>query len=83
MPPDEPDLTTELDDAERIISGEVEKIVTEWGVHWRLPAGSCVYNYGTDETTARGSFADASRTPGVVATLVKRKVIYGAWADAG
>ena len=78
----EPDLMAELDDADRIISGEAEKIVTEWGVHWGMQTGSRVYSYGTDETGARMSAVDAARVPDVTATLVSRKVTYGAWRDA-
>jgi hypothetical protein len=78
---DEPDLMAELDDAERIMTGEVEKIVTEWGVR----QGSDTYTLGeygpAGGQRARCLVADFRRA-GRPATLVSRKVTYGAWQDA-
>jgi hypothetical protein len=73
----DPDLTAELDAAEDIVTGRVEKVETEWGVrrweegreHW----------YGSDAEAERIARAVAldhekSGTPGV---LVRRTVTYG------
>lgn len=70
----------ELDDVDRIISGEVERVVTEWGV--RYDNGEV---HAANEKMARGWYDFQSKTEvgrawGV--TLVKRQVTYGAWQDA-
>ncbi len=72
--PDEPDLTAELDAAEDIVTGRVDKIETEWGVR----QGEHVRTYGTDEHRARMEQKFISRR----STLVRRAVTYGPWEEA-
>jgi hypothetical protein len=73
---EEPDLTRELDEAEEIMSGRAESIVTEWGVRYDdLSGTAAVLGSGPDnERRARHEvrcFPDA--------TLVRRTVTYGPW----
>lgn len=82
----EPDLMAELDDAEQIISGTAERIVTEWGVRWEDDAGwhaTTVGEYGPDgEKRARSLVGALARGFTNDVGVVKRKVTYGAWRDA-
>jgi hypothetical protein len=80
--PAAPDLTRELDEAEAIVTGRAEAIVTQWGS--RDPGG-LVFVYGADavalsEATAR-SAVQGRRRHGSADVLLRRTVTYGPWED--
>lgn len=70
---DEPDLTAELDAAEDMVMGRVDRIETEWG--WREPDGS-VFESNLSEAAARAVVARIDSRP---VTLVRRTVTYTPW----
>lgn len=76
--PDEIDLTAELDEAEDIMTGHVETVVTEWGMR-HDDCLTDVHDYGRDEQAARQSVADHARLNG---RLVRRTVTYSHWEEA-
>jgi hypothetical protein len=78
---DEPDLMRELDEAEEIVTGRLESVVTEWGVRYQCPPGlDQVDSWGSDEADARRGAAGRGygRLGGV---LVRRTVTYGPWEE--
>jgi hypothetical protein len=77
----EPDLTAALDEAEDVVMGRAETVVTEWGIrHADAPDG--VWKYGTDEQRARKERGLVYRAAEGPATLVRRTVTYGPWEAA-
>ena len=78
---DEPDLMAELDDAEAIISGEAEKIVTEWGIRHNAQR-RCPVTLCRSEEAARAAAAYRSDQLNDPCTVVSSKVTWGAWEDA-
>jgi hypothetical protein len=86
MPPDEPDLTAELDDAEEIVFGTVAEVVTEWGVRYDYddPGHNvrCIaIGEQRAEDIARCIAAD-HHAVGQDVTVVKRTIRIGEWEDA-
>ena len=77
MPSDEPDLLRELDIADDIVSGRVDKMETEWG--WQEPDGS-VFESNLSEAAARAVTARIRRDSRPV-TLVRRTVTYSPWEE--
>ena len=76
-PPGTPDLTAELDEAEAIVTGRAEAIVTEWGMR-HDDCLTDVHDYGRDKEAACQSVADHARLNG---RLVRRTVTY--WPVGG
>jgi len=74
---EEPDLTRELDEAEAIVTGRAETIVTEWGMR-HDDCLTDVHDYGRDEKAARQSVADHARLNG---RLVRRTVTRSPWEE--
>lgn len=74
---DEPDLTTELDAAEEIVTGRADKVDTEWGVRYDDLSGTpAILGAGPDnERRARHEVTCWPDT----ATLVRRTVTYNPW----
>lgn len=78
---DQPDLTAELDDAEQIISGEVEKIVYRWGIKFCAgEPGEHVSKPGWNEQATRQWVEQYDG--GKPCVVVRQKVTYGVWQDA-
>ena len=75
--PDEPDLMAELDLADDIVSGRVDKVETHWGMR-HDDCLTDVHDYGRDEKAARQSVADHARLNG---RLMRRTVTYGPWEE--
>jgi hypothetical protein len=77
---DEPDLTAELDEAEEIVMGRAESVVTEWGVRYDdLSREAAVLGSGPDnERRARHEV----RCWPDSAVLVRRTVTYSPWEPA-
>jgi hypothetical protein len=75
---DEPDLTRELDEAEEIVMGRAESIVTEWGVRTgsRSILDGQVAFCGFDRAGESRARELAAGDPGA---LVRRTVTYGPW----
>lgn len=87
MPDREPDLTTELDEAEEIVMGRTDTVLTEWGVSGTRSTDlrSGLFNAGADDSSeklARLIAADQEKR-GFTGTLVRRTVTYGPWEPAG
>lgn len=83
----EPDLSAELDDAERIVNGEVAEVRTEWGVRWTDEMGQHTDSLSAAhgdraEAMARALIKPHRQRLGDPVTVVKRKVIVGEWEDA-
>ncbi len=75
----EPDLTAELDEAEEIVTGRAEAIVTEWGVRYDDLSGKpAILGAGPDNE--RRARHEARCWPDSAA-LVRRTVTYGSWEN--
>jgi hypothetical protein len=82
----EPDLTRELDEAEAIVMGRAESVVTEWGVDCTDGRGEHRVNFGEGkyggEEEAR-AMIDRDQHNGIGAhnVLVRRTVTYSPWEE--
>ena len=78
MPSNEPDLMRELDEAEEIVMGRVESVVTEWGVRRRDNGNDvpCANEY-----LARLNAAGKNDRSFLAGTVIRRTVTYGPWEE--
>jgi hypothetical protein len=76
---DEPDLTAELDEAEAIVTGRAEAIVTEWGVRY---GEGRVDVYGSSPRSEHLARLDVASGPlSGPEVVVRRTVTYGPWEE--